>query len=102
VRSSCTLHPNDAVAHMPYPIGLTCQELVELVTEYLESNLPADQQTRFDAHLAACPGCAEYLRQMRETINASRSLNEESLQPAARAALVVVFRSWYAGVAETV
>jgi anti-sigma factor RsiW len=87
---------------MPYPIGITCQELVELVTDYLESNLPVEQQIRFDAHLAGCPGCEEYLRQMRETINATRSLSEESLQPAARDALLVLFRNWYAGVAETV
>lgn len=79
---------------MAYPIGMTCQELVELVTEYLEGKLDADLRARFEQHLAACPGCSEYLEQMRLTIGATGRLSEDALQPAATDALLDVFRDW--------
>ena len=79
---------------MTYPIGMTCQELVELVTEYLEGTLPSEQRARFEQHLAACPGCADYVQQMRLTIQASGQLAEASLEPRMREALLSVFRDW--------
>ena len=48
--------------------GLTCRELVELVTDYLEGALPAGERERFDAHIAACEGCDAYVEQVRRTI----------------------------------
>jgi anti-sigma factor RsiW len=47
---------------------MTCQELVELVTEYLEGTLPGPDRQRFEEHLAECPHCVAYLEQMRITI----------------------------------
>jgi len=55
---------------------LTCQELVELVTDYLEASLSASQRARFDEHLAKCTGCRNYLAQMRQTINLAGTLTE--------------------------
>jgi anti-sigma factor RsiW len=63
------------------PQELTCQELVELVTEYLEQTLPPAERTRFEAHLAGCRGCRTYVEQMRQTIQALGTLTEESLPP---------------------
>ena len=48
--------------------GLVCQQVVELVTDYLEGALSPAEHRRFEAHLAGCPHCTEYLAQMRETI----------------------------------
>jgi len=79
---------------MTYPIGMTCQQLVELVTEYLEGTLAAEQRARFEEHLAACPGCADYVQQMRLTIRAAGQLAESSLEPRMREALLSVFRDW--------
>lgn len=73
---------------------LTCQELVELVTSYLENTLPAAERARFDAHLAGCPGCTNYVEQARATIEIAGRLNESSLPPAARDELLSVFRHW--------
>ena len=83
--------------HMVYPIGMTCQELVELVTDYLEGTLDDELRMRFDQHLAACPGCNEYVEQMRVTIRATGRLGEDSLEPAAAEALLEVFRDWKRG-----
>ena len=47
---------------------LVCQQVVELVTDYLEGALSPAEHRRFEAHLAGCPHCTEYLAQMRETI----------------------------------
>ena len=73
---------------------LPCQELVELVTDYLEDRLPSSTRFRFDAHLAQCSGCRAYLEQMRQTIRTVGRLREESIQPEARDRLLSVFRDW--------
>jgi anti-sigma factor RsiW len=74
--------------------GLTCRELVELVTEYLEGALPASERARFDQHLAACAGCRAHLEQVRLTIELAGRLTEETIPPAARDALLEAFRGW--------
>ena len=79
---------------MDGPSGLTCRELVELVTEYLEATLPAPERTRFDEHLAGCPSCATYLEQMRQTIRAVGTLREAHVPAAAKDDLLRVFRDW--------
>ena len=48
---------------------LPCQELVELVTDYLEGRLPTTHRLRFEAHLAGCRGCRTNPEQMRQTIS---------------------------------
>ncbi|MEX2245679.1 MAG: zf-HC2 domain-containing protein [Dehalococcoidia bacterium] len=73
---------------------MSCREIVELATGYLEGTMPAGERERFDAHLTGCPGCREYLAQMRETVRLTGQLREEDLAPAAREALVAAFRSW--------
>lgn len=73
---------------------LTCQELVELVTDYLENALPAAARARFEAHLAGCDGCATYLDQARLAIRLTGRLTEESLSPSARDQLLQVFHGW--------
>lgn len=79
---------------MTYPIGMTCQELVELVTDYLEDALQSEQRDRFEAHLTVCPGCVEYLQQIRLTIAATGAVTEDSLEPQVRDALLSAFRNW--------
>ncbi len=73
---------------------MTCQELVELVTEYLEGTLPAGDRARFERHLGTCPYCNTYLDQMRITIRTLGRLPEETVSPAARDALLDAFRDW--------
>jgi anti-sigma factor RsiW len=76
---------------------MTCQELVELVTEYLEGALPAREHQRFERHLRGCPWCTNYLEQMRITIRTLGRLEEESLPPEAKEALLAAFRDWKRG-----
>jgi anti-sigma factor RsiW len=78
---------------------MTCRELVELVTEYLEGTLSAEESERFQEHLSICPGCQAYIDQMRSTIGALGSLSEESIDPRAREALLAAFRDWKSGAA---
>ncbi len=73
---------------------LTCRELVELVTEYLEGTLPAEGRRRFEEHLADCDGCSTYLAQMRRTVRELGRLTEDSLDPATRDQLLTLFRGW--------
>jgi anti-sigma factor RsiW len=73
---------------------LSCQELVELVTDYLEGALPPELHARFDQHIAHCTGCQTYLEQMRATIRATGSLTPESVSPEAERTLLDAFRGW--------
>jgi predicted anti-sigma-YlaC factor YlaD len=73
---------------------MTCQELVELVTEYLEGTLAEEQRTRFEAHLVECGGCRNYLEQARQTLRVTHHLTEESLSEPARDELLALFRNW--------
>jgi anti-sigma factor RsiW len=74
--------------------SLSCQELVELVTAYLEEKLPDSERMRFDEHLGECGGCRAYVEQMRETIRLTGNLREESISREARDALLAAFRDW--------
>lgn len=73
---------------------LTCRELVELVTEYLEGAMPPTDRARFEAHVRECEGCAAYLDQVRQTIRLVGRLSEESLLPSTCDELLVHFREW--------
>jgi predicted anti-sigma-YlaC factor YlaD len=73
---------------------LTCKELVELVTDYLEGALPSADRRRFEEHLTTCPYCRIYLDQMRQTIRALGHLPEEAIPPEALEALLARFRGW--------
>ena len=74
--------------------GLTCHEVVELVTEYLEGALPDETRRRVEDHLALCDGCTRYLEQMRETIRLTGMLTEEQISEDQKGALLDAFRSW--------
>jgi anti-sigma factor RsiW len=75
---------------------LTCRELVELVTAYLDDVLPASDRARFETHLADCPYCGTYLEQMRQTIRLLGQLPEERIAPDAKEDLLRRFRTWKA------
>lgn len=75
-------------------IELSCKEMVELITEYLENALTPDDRARFESHLSICGDCTRYLEQMRQTIWLTGTLTEEQLAPDARDALLHAFRSW--------
>jgi len=82
---------------MRVPDELSCRELVELVTDYLENVLPSAERVRFEEHLVACSGCQHHLEQMRQTIAVLGRVTEESLDPAARDQLLDLFRNWKRG-----
>jgi len=74
--------------------GLTCQELVELVTDYLEGTLPRRDRARFEAHIAGCTNCSAYVEQFRETVRLTGTLRETDVSPEAADALLAHFASW--------
>jgi len=72
---------------------IRCQQVVELVTDYLEGALDPAGVTEFEAHLALCPGCAEYLHQMRATVRSVGRVSLAGLSETARAQLLAAFGS---------
>ena len=74
--------------------GLTvhCQEIVELVTDYLEGALGPDMTAEVEAHLQLCDGCDIYVEQMRATIRALGTVPVETLSEAAQSELLQAFR----------
>jgi anti-sigma factor RsiW len=73
---------------------VTCQELVELVTAYLEGDLDEEQRAAFEEHLELCPGCATYLAQFRRTVDLLGRLPEASISTPARERLLAAFAGW--------
>ena len=79
----------------PDPLDeMTCQELVELVTDYLEGALPPDQLARFERHLGDCDDCPMYIDQLRTTICLAGRLTEADVPADGQAALLAHFRAW--------
>jgi anti-sigma factor RsiW len=76
------------------PAGLSCQEVVELVTDYLEGRLSRSDRRRFEQHLSACDGCTAYVEQMRLTLRALGRLEERDISKKARAELLDAFRDF--------
>ena len=76
---------------------LSCQELVELVTNYLEGALPPAERARFEEHLDTCRGCRAYVEQMRQTIRTLGQLTEESIPSRTKEELLRTFRDWKRG-----
>jgi predicted anti-sigma-YlaC factor YlaD len=76
---------------------MACNELVELVTHYLEGALDERDRQRFEEHLVVCGGCVNYLDQMRKTIELTGKLGEQDIAPEAMCALLEAFRGWHRG-----
>jgi anti-sigma factor RsiW len=73
---------------------MTCKELVEVMTDYLDGALPHGDRIRFDAHLRRCPWCRNYLAQIQLTVHTLGSLALEPLAPEVSARLLEAFRDW--------
>jgi anti-sigma factor RsiW len=74
--------------------ALTCEEVVRLVTDYLEGALSRTDRRRFKAHLSGCPHCTEFLAQMRSTIAVTRRLTVQDMSPEFQRDFVAMFRQW--------
>ena len=72
---------------------LRCDELVELVTPYLEGELTPAEAAWVDHHLAQCPGCDAYMDQMRRTIALAGRLTPEAVPEESVDRLLAVFRA---------
>lgn len=74
---------------------LDCNEIVELVTDYLEGAMDARTEAAFEEHLLICEGCRQYVEQVRRTIDMSSGIVESSLSGPAEASLLEAFRSFH-------
>ncbi|HET7929666.1 MAG TPA: zf-HC2 domain-containing protein [Actinomycetota bacterium] len=74
--------------------ALTCREVIDLLTDYVEDALPQEERRRVEAHLAICDGCTTYLEQVRETIRLTGMLTQEEIPEVERQRLLDAFRDW--------
>jgi len=73
---------------------LSCQEVVELVTDYLDGALSAEEASLFEQHLNFCDGCIWYVDQIRTTVDAVGEVHEDDIAPEAKDRLMTAFRHW--------
>jgi anti-sigma factor RsiW len=73
---------------------MTCKEMVELVTLYLEGALPPEERALFERHMGLCHGCEAYIEQMRQTIYLAGRINAESIPDHVEIDLLNAFREW--------
>ena len=78
----------------PEGTGLTCREVLGLLTEYLDGALPPLDRARVAAHLQGCEACARYLEQFATTIEATAALRDEAVPVDVRESLLAAFRTW--------
>ena len=76
---------------------ISCRELVELVTEYLDDALSPPERRRFEHHVRGCRSCLDYLAQMRLTIQTTGRLSEDAIPAPALASLLAAFHGWKRG-----
>jgi len=76
---------------------VACRQVVELVTDYLEGELPEPLRAAVERHLAECPPCVTYVEQMRSTASSLPQVPVESISSAARDELVAAFRTLLPG-----
>ena len=77
--------------------GMSCKELVELVTDYLEGALPGGDVARFEAHLALCPPCVEYIAQIERTVAVVGANWRDAERDPGTAELLELFHDWKSG-----
>jgi anti-sigma factor RsiW len=82
---------------LPRHREIVCQQAVELVTSYLEGALSWSQRHRYEAHLATCPHCTEYLAQIRRTIELTGSVQPDDLTEQMQDDLIEVYLQWRLG-----
>jgi predicted anti-sigma-YlaC factor YlaD len=73
---------------------LSCQEVVDLVTDYLEDEMNGEKTALFEQHLNFCEGCVLYVDQMRTTVAMAGRIEEEEVPPETRERLLTAFRDW--------
>jgi anti-sigma factor RsiW len=73
---------------------MTCQELTEVLTDYLEGVMSPEQAAELEAHLELCEGCVTYVEQMRETIRAVHALRPEHVEATVPDDVLAAFRAW--------
>lgn len=80
---------------MRYMVGnFSCQEIAQLITDYLDGSLTLTERIRFHMHLGLCVACRNYLRQMKYTIATLRQLPPEPVPQHVREELLERFRAW--------
>jgi anti-sigma factor RsiW len=77
--------------------SLTCREVVELLSDYLDGELPEPERVRVEEHLAGCDGCTMVLDELRETIRLIGMVTVEHVSEPQRTTLVEAFRGWTSG-----
>jgi mycothiol system anti-sigma-R factor len=60
---------------------ITCREIVELLIDYLDGELPEDRRQHLEQHLDLCPPCLTYLETYKVTIRLTRRLPCEPPPP---------------------
>ena len=73
---------------------LSCQEVVELVTDYLDGALSAEETALFEQHLNFCEGCVWYVEQIETTVETLGEVREDDIPSEAKDRLMSAFRDW--------
>jgi len=77
------------------PGGISCREVVEIVTDYLEGALAPEQVERLEVHLGVCGPCRVYVEQIRTTARLAAAAEAEELERHPdREALLAAFRAF--------
>jgi len=63
----------------PSRADIDCKDFVELMTAYLDDELPEDVRAQVDEHLGGCDGCQNVLAQWRTIVALAGRLTEDDV-----------------------
>lgn len=76
---------------------LTCKQLVEHMTDYLEGTLSEAERSHFESHLGLCPDCSNYMEQIVQTIRLTGMLSGQGITSQEKERLLRALRDWKHG-----
>lgn len=71
--------------------GVTCREIADRATDYLEERLPIFTRAKIELHLASCSGCHDYVTQISLVKDTMALLSKQSPSPIKRLRLRELF-----------
>jgi anti-sigma factor RsiW len=77
-----------------FPEDITCKEIVELVSDYVEGTLGPQEREAVEMHLNLCDGCTDYVHQLRMSIELTGKLPADAISPELEEELCAAFRSF--------
>ncbi|MBI1747530.1 MAG: zf-HC2 domain-containing protein [Acidobacteria bacterium] len=78
---------------VPMSPMITCRQVIELLSDYINRELSPEDKTELDQHLQGCQNCGTFLYTLRQSVDLLKDLKEEDIPEEVNARLRNFLRS---------